>query len=84
MSWSVLTATRPDSLAAICLEVKTTDAYVPNSFHAVLLCCCLRRRLPGIIDCILSGLWSLFFLATGGALAAYREFACATFSSYYW
>ncbi|WIA28638.1 hypothetical protein OEZ86_011175 [Tetradesmus obliquus] len=44
----------------------------------------LAERLPGIIDCILSGLWSLFFLATGGALAAYREFACATFSSYYW
>jgi hypothetical protein len=41
-----------------------------------------RRGLPGLVDCVLSGVWSIFFLATGGALAAYRTLAC--FSASYW
>jgi hypothetical protein len=59
-------------------------ALVPGHLPALLCCCaCMRRGLPGLVDCILNGVWCIFFLAIGGALASYHSLACFSFSSYW-
>eukprot|EP00775_Hariotina_reticulata_P006971 gene6971-7185_t len=41
----------------------------------------LDKKLPGLIDIILSGLWSIFFLAFGAGLASYGS--CSSWRSAY-